>query len=341
MGDGSEWTVVLLIKIFSIQIADDLQERGEHFRRLIDRGLNPPGLTAFRNEYISTMKRMKISAEKRLGASLAKKARSQTLCWKLMNRLRSPSTSVAIDAETLLAHFEGIFFDKNEPLFFDLPALGIPRPVDFLPQQFTDKELVTALSDLNAQAAVGPQRIASSYIKSTFSDQEARVPLLYLMNRCFFEGKVPSQWGLSEVFVLYKGKGDKKQPVNYRGINLNDDFLRLFERLLDRRLESWLSIQKPWGNQQFGFCSGVGTEDAALCLQTLAGVCTKVCGFPLFANFIDLQRAFPSMLRSQILKVLHEIGVPHELVRAFAATFSGNSCRLRIGNTLTRPFPVN
>ncbi len=103
----------------------------------------------------------------------------------------------------------------------------------------------------------------------------------------------------------------------------------------------WLSIHHPWGDQQFGFCAGVGTEDAALCLQTLAGVCTWVRGFPLFANFIDLQRAFPSMLRSQILRVLHEIGVPYELIRAFAATFSGNSCRLKIGDFLTRAFVAN
>jgi hypothetical protein len=248
---------------------------------------------------------------------------------------------VAIDAETLIDHFENIFFDRNEPLLFDLQALGIPCPIDFYPNQFNDTELINALSDLNAQAAVGPQRISSKYIKDVFSKSDSRVPLLYLMNRCLFEGKVPSAWGYSEVFVLYKGKGDKKIPVNYRGINLNDDFLRLFERLLDRRLSAWLSTHKPWGEVQFGFCSGVGTEDAALCLQSLAGICTRTKGFPLFANFIDLQRAFPSMLRSQILRVLSEIGVPYELVRAFAATFSGNSCCLKIGNFLTRAFLVN
>ncbi len=110
---------------------------------------------------------------------------------------------------------------------------------------------------------------------------------------------------------------------------------------MDKRLQSWLSVHQPWGNQQFGFCSDVGTEDAALCLQTLAGACSRVKGFPLFANFIDLQRAFPSMLRSKILKVLHKIGVPYELIRAFAATFSGNSCSLKIGNALTRAFLVN
>jgi hypothetical protein len=295
----------------------------------------------FREQYRRTMRELKMVAEKRLGANLSGKARSQTMCWKLLNRLRNPTTAVAIDSETLVSHFESVFFDRNEPLFFDLAALGIPTPINFEPIPFSDAELVRALSDLNAQAAVGPQRISSRYIKTVFSSPDSRVPLLFLMNRCFVEGKIPSAWGYSEVFVLYKGKGDRKIPVNYRGINLNDDFLRLYERLLDARLSRWLASVKPWGDQQFGFCSGVGTEDAALCLQTLSGSCTRARGFPLFANFVDLQRAFPSMLRSQILKVLNEIGVPFELIRAFAATFSGNSCRLRIGDALTRLFFVN
>ncbi len=298
-------------------------------------------VVSFRREYQATFLKLKKKAEKRLGASLAQKARSQTVCWKLMNRLRSPPTAVAIDVDTLVDHFESIFCDRSEPLYFSLPSLGIFPPSDFEFIPFSDFELTRALTQLNAQAAVGPQRISSRYLKTVFASQKARVCLLYLMNTCLFEGRVPSLWGHSEVFVLYKGKGDRKMPVNYRGINLNDDFLRLFERLLDSRFLLWLEENKPWGEQQFGFCSGVGTEDAALCLQSLAGVVSRVKGIPLFANFIDLQRAFPSMLRSQILRVLNEIGVPFQLVRAFAATFSGNSCRLRIGENLTRMFFVN
>jgi hypothetical protein len=119
-----------------------------------------------------------------------------------LNRLRNPSTGVAIDAETLINHFENIFYDRDEPILFDLPALGIPCPIDFSPQQFTDSELLVALKDLNAQAAVGPQRVSSKYIKQVFTMDGSGVPLLYLMNRCFFEGKVPTEWGYSEVFVL-------------------------------------------------------------------------------------------------------------------------------------------
>jgi hypothetical protein len=198
-----------------------------------------------------------------------------------------------------------------------------------------------ALKRLNAQAATGPQRVASRYLKHVFQNEQARVPLLYLMNWCFREGKVPYKWGDSEVFVLYKGKGDITLPVNYRGINLNDDFLRLYERLLNSRMSLWLNVNRPWGIQQFGFSSGVGTENAFVCLESLGGLCTRVSRMPLYATFVDLQRAFPSMLRSKALVVLNEMGLPYELLRAFASTFSGNSCRLRINDKLTQVFFVN
>ncbi len=64
--------------------------------------------------------------------------------------------------------------------------------------------------------------------------------LLALMNMCFSTGAVPKRWGESEVFILYKGKGEVTDPINYRGINLNDNFLRIYERLLDSRMSFWL-----------------------------------------------------------------------------------------------------
>ncbi len=238
-------------------------------------------------------------------------------------------------------HFSSIFYDPSEPLHFVPEMLGILPPENFEVMLFSDDELVAALSALNSQAAVGPQRVASRYLKSVFKDARTRVVLLALMNMCFYQGTVPVRWGESEVFILYKGKGDVTDPINYRGINLNDDFLRIYERLLDARMMIWLREAKPWGPQQFGFTQGVGTEDAYLCLETLASFCTNIHRVPLYANFIDLQRAFPSMLRSRALQVLNEAGLPFELTRAFASTFSGNSCSLKINNKLTRVFFVN
>ncbi len=301
----------------------------------------PEDLTAFRNEYRGVLSEAQARAEKRLGASLASRCRGRTTCWELMRKLRQPSRGVAIDSETLVQHFTSIFYDPSEPLYFDPGTLGIFPPPNFKLVLFTDDELVSALNALNSQAATGSQRVASRYIKSVFGDERVRVVLLLLMNMCFAQGRIPTRWGDSEVFILYKGKGEVTDPINYRGINLNDDFLRIYERLLDARMSIWLRSSNPWGSQQFGFSEGVGTEDAFLCLETLARICTTIHRVPLYANFIDLQRAFPSMLRSRALQVLHEMGLPFELTRAFASTFSGNSCRLKINNKLTRVFFVN
>jgi hypothetical protein len=103
-------------------------------------------------------------------------------------------------------------------------------------------------------------------------------------------------------------------PTNYRFINLNNDFLRLYERLLQARFDQWLEIERPWGPMQFGFTPGVGTEDALLCLRTLALYFTRSIGIPCYANFLDLQKAFPSIDRVETLKALVDLGVPFELV---------------------------
>jgi hypothetical protein len=179
-----------------------------------------------------------------------------------MKKLRQPSQGVAIDSETLITHFSNIFYDRNEPLDFRPAALGIFPPIDFELIPFTDDELAAALKALNAQAATGPQRVGSRYIRSVFDDARTRVVLLALMNMCFADCVVPVRWGESEVFILYKGKGDVTDPINYRGINLNDDFLRIYERLLDARMLIWLREARPWGSEQFGFTEGAGTEDA-------------------------------------------------------------------------------
>jgi hypothetical protein len=276
-----------------------------------------------------------------MGAFIVKRAKGRFACWDLIRRLRNPPQAVAVDTRTLCDHFDEVFHSSTAALVLSLDQLGIHPPPDFAPTPFSDAELCLALQKLNAQAATGPQRVASRYSKQIFQNDEARVPLLLLMNSCLVEGSVPVSWGDSVVFILYKGKGDRSLPTNYRFINLNNDFLRIYERLLQLRFNQWLEMEKPWGPMQFGFMSGVGTEDAFLCLRTLALTMTRSKRVPCYANFLDLKKAFPSIDRVQTLQALFSAGVPFELVRAFASTFSGNFGRLVVNGELTQPAVVN
>jgi hypothetical protein len=296
---------------------------------------------SFRTVYQNAFSRARRVAEKRIGAHLARKAKGRFACWDLVKKLRNPTQAVAIDAYTLSEHFESVFHSTNDPLILNLDQLGLLPPPDFSVVPFTDEELIAALKALNANAATGPQKISSRYLKDVFASRESRVSLLLLMNICFDTGQVPKSWGYSEVFILYKGKGLRILPTNYRGINLNNDFLRIYERLLQARFNDWIRDHRPWGPMQFGFTPGVSTVDAFLCLQTLTRVFTNVLRVPCYANFLDLKKAFPSINRAATLNALSKMGVPYELIRAFASTFSMNWCSLCINGGLTRNIFVN
>ncbi len=107
---------------------------------------------------------------------------------------------MSIPAEVLIDHFLGIFYTDREPLSFMDPGWRFNS--NSADGAFNDSELLTALDDLNGQAAVGPERILSSVLKEVFKDPATRAPLLALMNLCFYEGKVPMEWGFADAMGL-------------------------------------------------------------------------------------------------------------------------------------------
>jgi hypothetical protein len=293
----------------------------------------------FNNEYQKAFRRACNLADQNLKRMTSGRARSQHLCWDIIKRLRPSRGSVAIPAEKLIEHFSGIFFTSQEPLSFMDPLWPFSMSVE--DGIFLDSELVTALVELNGQAAVGPERIPSRVIKDVFSDVRSRAPLLALMNLCFRQGVVPVDWGTSEIFVLYKMKGSRDDPNNYRGINLINDFCKVYERLIEKRFQSWMSRTTPQGPMQFGFRKGTATTEAYFSLATVGKYFTRVLNIPCFSCFVDLKKAFPSVLRSSVLEALMKKGAPPDSVRALASIFSFNSCRLRVNSFLSRSFPIN
>ena len=82
--------------------------------------------------------------------------------------------------------------------------------------------------------------------------------LTRLFNKVLSEGKVPIDWTRSWITSVYKGKGDALECSSYRGIKLLEHAMKVFERVIERRLRSTVQIDE----MQFGFRSGKWTTDA-------------------------------------------------------------------------------
>ena len=79
---------------------------------------------------------------------------------------------------------------------------------------------------------------------------------------------MPREWRSSTVIPLYKNKGDIQDCNNFRGIKLLSHTMKLWERVIERRLRKDVSISE----NQFSFMPGRSTIEAVYLLRRLMGL---------------------------------------------------------------------
>ncbi|XP_051917827.1 uncharacterized protein LOC127598188 [Hippocampus zosterae] len=132
-------------------------------------------------------------------------------------------------------------------------------------------------------------------------------------------------------------KGDKLDCGNYRGISLLSTAEKLICRILADRLTCLAERVLP--ESQAGFRPGRGTADMVFCARQLLVKCREQRR-EFHAIFYDLAKAFDSVPRTALWKVLERQGCPPKfisLIRMFHDGMKG--CVLTQGE-MTPPFPV-
>ncbi len=121
---------------------------------------------------------------------------------------------------------------------------------------------------------------------------------------------MPSEWKNVEMSILHK-KGSKAECGNYRGISLISHAAEVLLKLIDMRLRIHTEDKGLINEEQCGFREKRSTTDmlfVARRLQELA----KARGLNLFLCFVDLKKAYDSVDRSLLWKILKKFGVPQK-----------------------------
>ena len=118
-------------------------------------------------------------------------------------------------------------------------------------------------------------------------------PLAELVNQSFSKGVFPQKLKVAKVASIYK-KGSPEEVSNYRPISLLPIFSKVYEKLMYKRLYSFVTCKKIIYQLQFGF-QQQNSVDHALISMTEAVKNTLDnkrfgCGM-----FIDLQKAFDTV----------------------------------------------
>jgi hypothetical protein len=134
---------------------------------------------------------------------------------------------------------------------------------------FTEGELETAMRALDRGTAPGVTGIGNDVLLDLYKLPSGPLFFLNLFNACLVGGRLPDLWRCTEIFLLYKGKGDIASPGSYRGIALMESMLKVYERLLFGRLSIWARSRGLIPDCQFGFRPRSSTLDAVFVFFSL------------------------------------------------------------------------
>ncbi|KAI5697941.1 hypothetical protein M8J77_019127 [Diaphorina citri] len=119
---------------------------------------------------------------------------------------------------------------------------------------------MAALRSMKNGKATGPDGIPVEAWKSLGDEG---VDVLTSMMKIFKEETIPEEWRESVIVPIYKEKRDIQDCNNYRGIKLISHTMKLYERIIDKRIRSETQIS----DEQFGFMPSRSTTDAIFALR--------------------------------------------------------------------------
>ena len=127
-----------------------------------------------------------------------------------------------------------------------------------------------------------------------------------IFNKSIELGTFPSKLKMAKVIPIFKSD-DETDPNNYRPISLLSCFNRIFEKLVFKRLKSFIDERKIICSSQYGFRQGHSTEHAILdivnAIQSNMDAGKFSCGV-----FVDLKKAFDTVDHSILLQKLAHYG---------------------------------
>lgn len=171
---------------------------------------------------------------------------------------------------------------------------------------FSESEYYNALNSIKKNTLPGLDSITYHILKKL--PAKSKQFLLILFNTFFVESTFPETWRDTRVVFLPKplGKG-------YRPISLTSNICKLFERIVQKRLEHHVEYVDGIPMNQFGFRRGRSTTD---CVSVFVADVTR--GFVnrehTFALAVDLKGAFSNILPQPIHNRLIELRVPGRIV---------------------------
>ena len=157
-----------------------------------------------------------------------------------------------------------------------------------------------------------------------------------LFEKIWNDEEVPTDWKEGFIVKLPK-KGDLSQCKNYRGIMLLSTPGKVFNRIILDRMK--VAVDKLLRDHQAGFRKDRSCSDQIAALRIIVEQSLEWRS-SLYINFIDFEKAFDSVDRDSLWKIMRHYGIPNKYVSVIRETYQGMECRVLHGGDMSESFNV-
>ena len=196
-------------------------------------------------------------------------------------------------------------------------------------------EVQAAIQKLKSGKAPGTDCISAEMLKAESTDTSKI--LCKILQDIWNTEKTPEEWQTGLIVKLPK-KGSQNICENWRGITLLPLSSKIFCRIILERISR--AVESKIRKEQAGFRKGKSCIDQIFTLRQIIEQNHEWNG-PLYALFIDFEKAFDSIDRDSLWKILRWHGFPNKIISAIKIIYERFQCRVVCGNHITEPFEVH
>ena len=197
-------------------------------------------------------------------------------------------------------------------------------------------ELLAELLSLKDKKSMGPDSLSPFLVK--VARNFILKPLLHIFNRAAIVGCFPDKLKQSKVMPIFK-KGAKNICTNYRPITLSCTLSKIFEKIIHKRLISFINANNYLFDYQFGFRKNYSTSLA------LMEVCNMIQqeisnNKYILGIFLDLQKAFDTVSHSILFHKLFNMGIRGNMLNLVKSFLTGRTIFTFVNGVCSSERPI-
>ena len=146
--------------------------------------------------------------------------------------------------------------------------------------------------------------------------------LYELFTRIWDKEEIPEDWSKGLMVKLPK-RGNLTDCDNWRGITLIPVIVKIFGSAIINRIR--VGVDNKLRNEQAGYRQGRNTTEQIFVLRNIIEQVIE-WNSNLYICFVDFEKAFDSVHRETLWKLLKIYGIPYKLVDMIKATYRNSKC---------------